>query len=495
MSIYRYGVMGAAAVYAAPGVTRVLAGYARDRTLEVLSDFVTSRSDLDRYVREERLRMADDEMASRTYNREAAFEFATSEVADFLEQLPGSGGPLRLPYATYELDAAEWSRKCGRRYRVHQRTHPMSLLARRSQETWWANLPGDVRQCFYVSCVYTGDQILARSFRWFSRLQNRGLVPGAWGSEYPTPTWPLAEAKWDKASAEQMSRESRLSEEELALDPGMFGDGTPPARSESEFWSRLDRNDDPCAYSKALDRATRSGFLGGLVCRLTGDRLRRRGRATKALEHVGAAARILVGAKEANNPLPGWWTPDLAGKSDVALGVSYLINQVGVATVKGAGAVLHPDHEGKHWTVVQVSLTTASEVLTASPQLLAFLASHVAFRPRTVELIASLRSRALHWAKKYDVPWEIVSTVLPGSVALAFMMSTHEKAAVRALNTREVAWAAETSSALRDGNVELSSGMTRNVVFQCRKWLTASSWLLERGLGAPVVWPVGLDSK
>lgn len=498
MSIYGTVVSGAAMVYAAPGVARLAAGYAVRRTLGLAVDVLTA--DVDTFVREEAQRIRDEEAHARTANRFYTFQSATSEVADWLASLPGDSR-LEWPYRQVELDPVQRSRR-SRAYQVRQRRLRLSLWARSTdQKVWYTSLPDDIRDAF-DKCVaeeYPGNEHAPKHFRWFARLQRAGIAPCAWGSEYPTHVSRMAEAGlWEEALAKPVPRSYRPGEENSQIEGGMFGDGTPPAKTESEFWSRLDRNNDPAAYSKALDKvADHSGLTSRLAARLgIGGRLRRRGRVAKALEHLGAATRELV-QNSPNNPLPGWWTPDLAGKSDVRLGVAYLLNQLPAATVEGAGALLHPDpaQEGKSWVTIQVSFPTAGETLTVSPQLLAFLASHVAFRPRTVELIASLRSRALHWAKKYDVPWEVVSICLPGTVAAAFMLSPHEKAAVRALGTREAAWAAETSSALQTGDPTLSSGMTRHVSFLCRKWLRADSWLFERGLGAPVLTPVGFASK
>jgi hypothetical protein len=237
------------------------------------------------------------------------------------------------------------------------------------------------------------------------------------------------------------------------------------------------------------DVTVEGGLLNRLVSDLKGKlRFRKRGRLTNTLGNLGS---VLGGNTRGwtaprDRDMPDWWLPDLTGRSDARRAVSWLrvwcphgirITGTGV-TSPVAGRDSRPipspvkelgEEEAPmsffHW--VELAVGTEGRVLRVCPELLARLSTYAALRPRNLELLMVLRSRALEWVKTVQLPYQDAALVLPGTIALACCLSRQEMAAVDLLGSRAVEKSVLASSSLAAGEPHLDLG----VVDSTRRWL------------------------
>lgn len=330
------------------------------------------------------------------------------------------------------------------------------------------------------------------------------LPPGELGPECPpNRVLPVGRAAWQQFSSHRAARGIRVSKAALpmAVDPG---DGGPAVRSEEELLVRKDRHVDPDAYAKALRGLADEGS-GGVkgVARQVAARFRRRGVHTQILSGLGQAVRYVQERRSGAlvEDWVGWWTPDLASQSDAKVARAFLLEHVDGATIASSGHVRWDVSKGvaeagKSTLWVDLCLPGSPERIRVAPGLLAYLSAHVVFRERSVELLHGLRSRALQWARQRDCPWEHLALVLPGTLAVASLLSVQEQAAVRVLTTRAAGWAASTSAAVKSGQFSLERGRWRWFTAQARKWARGlNDATLELPFSRPllgdVVWPRG----
>lgn len=223
----------------------------------------------------------------------------------------------------------------------------------------------------------------------------------------------------------------RLTQEYLKLYPGW------------SLWEDLRPNLEELGWLSARARLQDSdpAILVGLPCGgnrlalvsgLRSDRLRRRARWVRALEASLGGRRGVVASL-----FRGRWTPDLPSKAD-SLDVSYLLESIeNGAKLLGGGvirAVSHtapgsgasPPSETRH---VYLTLDVGGECLVVLPALLAKLRLYSLYRKRDAQLLGTLRSRAVEWCKRESLPALEADIVVAGTTALAFVASTHERAA------------------------------------------------------------------
>lgn len=130
--------------------------------------------------------------------------------------------------------------------------------------------------------------------------------------------------------------------------------------------------------------------------------------------------------------LSGRWTPDLPGSKGARSASAYFSSLlVDGARVQGATRVTVA---GGHTWVAHVNL--GSNRLLVDPQMLAALSSYACFRRRDNALVSALRLRAKEWCKKVGFPDLEASLVVPGTVALATLVSAPEAAGSELLDSR-----------------------------------------------------------
>lgn len=175
--------------------------------------------------------------------------------------------------------------------------------------------------------------------------------------------------------------------------------------------------------------------------------------ASRFLALVGEA-RLLGGGVVGRNPLPSdaWEHVSGAGvRHSPSLGWYMQVEvdrlPVGPASVKTRVAVQVPADEivpKEPNSPLHVPLRFyrvclgAGEDVVVSPDLVAHLSARVAFRPRTGELLALLRGKALEWFRRYGVADDYAALLMPGSLALAFRGSLPEVAARSVMGAAEV---------------------------------------------------------
>jgi hypothetical protein len=239
-------------------------------------------------------------------------------------------------------------------------------------------------------------------------------------------------------------------------------------------------------FVSAVETLTvKSGAIPRLANSLLGAvRLRKRGKLTNTLRAVSTAlggnTRGWVSPREEDRP--DWWLPDLAGLSDARRAISWLttwsnhsvrVTGFGVTTpMEKLSSEERKDSEKKfneaewyHW--LELSVGTEGRRLRICPELLARLSTYAVFRPRNVELLMTLRSRALEWVKTVHLPYQDAALVLPGSVAFACCLSAQEAAAVDLLSSRAMESAVKASASIQAGEPELALSWAD----QTRKWL------------------------
>lgn len=191
-----------------------------------------------------------------------------------------------------------------------------------------------------------------------------------------------------------------------------------------------------------------------------GLRLRRRGKATVALQRMGEA-------------LPGWWREGLTGCSGARIALSWIedhlrdsgvkLGRVGHASTKekeGAGApvfgvqALFESEEGSRW-------------LWLCPELVAHLYLYRAYRPVSEMVLSSLRSRARLWAEERGLSAFDLARFLAGSLMIAMLPTPDEVVSLGALRGSAAQWSVDVLGALKAGRaVPTSRGMGWADVFK-----------------------------
>jgi hypothetical protein len=249
-----------------------------------------------------------------------------------------------------------------------------------------------------------------------------------------------------------------------------FGDPLVWANTDPEF------GPDPRGYRVVSTPVQTGSFstvkstgLRGLAVRLAClTRLRKRGRTTLALRKLGnilGATRKNLGV-EWGEDAAVWWTPDLDGRSEARAAAKWIEHHFCGARIVGVGSTspncsatsdnkdLEKDLVAYSW--VEIALPGEEHKLRLCTELLAMLSSYSALRPRTVELLATLRARALMWCKSRRVPWSDVALFLPGTLVGAMLMSRQEEAAVVAMESRGMNLAVGTMGTVAAGQPRLA---------------------------------------
>lgn len=181
----------------------------------------------------------------------------------------------------------------------------------------------------------------------------------------------------------------------------------------------------------------------------TGLRLRKRGRATAALQRIGET-------------LPVWWE-DLDGLSFANRALAWFESHLGDSGVKVGKTMstMATDSDGKSTAITMVQALFSSEEgtrwLWICPELLATLHCVRIFRPASEGLLASLRSRARLWAKEIGLSVFDLSRSLAGTLVLATLPLPDEVVAVGALRGSANQWGQDVLGALSAGRVKATS--------------------------------------
>lgn len=170
---------------------------------------------------------------------------------------------------------------------------------------------------------------------------------------------------------------------------------------------------------KAFASATGCAYASTAAGGLTPSRLRRRARWVRVLQQTLGGRPGIVGRLAS-----GRWTPDLPSRYLPDSVNAFLALYDGEAKLLGGGVL--PNSMGEHHEpFVVVETRTGRRVIAIG--LLTQLNLYACFRPRTEELLAGLRSRALQWFKERAVPSYSAALVLPDAVELAFSETTVER--------------------------------------------------------------------
>lgn len=181
--------------------------------------------------------------------------------------------------------------------------------------------------------------------------------------------------------------------------------------------------------------------LAGRPEQLTRFRLRRRGWLTNVLASLSVGDQEMLvpgGGKTSSGSARSWLT---------------MINGAGVK-VLGEDRV-HFDGRGHQLqsSDVLVRVQVGETILAVSVGLYAALYKYCCYRPRTADLLASLRARAVQVSKELDMPDTYLAVVLPGTVALAHLVPELEKVSLSALGGEMGMAAGEYSEDLSKGEV------------------------------------------
>lgn len=174
-----------------------------------------------------------------------------------------------------------------------------------------------------------------------------------------------------------------------------------------------------------------AGVASSDVTAVTTARLRRRSRWVCQL-----AARLVGNPDECRDPVSrlfrGRWIPDLT--TDWRAQVVNALTALGEAGVRfhGGGTVPKMGEEGGHEVYLHVELEDGTHH-TVFPSLVGELKCHAVFRERDRDTLLALRFRALQWAKKSQLRWFDIQQGFAGSVAVAYVVSSDERAAVKAM--------------------------------------------------------------
>lgn len=157
-------------------------------------------------------------------------------------------------------------------------------------------------------------------------------------------------------------------------------------------------------------------------------RLRQRAKLTHALGESLQIKRGLLGAF-----LTGRWRPDLPRTEGPSVSAWFSALIVGGVKIVGGGLCAVGDVDQQRQPFVR--LLVGETVVTVLPGLLARLSNYSAFRKRTPNLVAALRTRAIEWCKAKGVLDVDSCLCIPGTVALAYVRSAPDEAASSIMST------------------------------------------------------------
>lgn len=174
-----------------------------------------------------------------------------------------------------------------------------------------------------------------------------------------------------------------------------------------------------------------------------GFRLRRRGRATRALESL-----CVRGSR--------WWR-DLPSSSPALTAASWLVSWTSGEVKIGTPRPITVKVEGESASAIPLHLTSAGgagQVCWVCPELVASLVCSRVFRAVDAGLLQSLRSRARLWAKERGMSDLDLSFIISGSVTFAALPQRSEVASLSLLRTDAARWSVGVLGALGQGRVE-----------------------------------------
>lgn len=209
-------------------------------------------------------------------------------------------------------------------------------------------------------------------------------------------------------------------------------------------------------------------------------RLRRRGRLTRAVEESLTKAGLGVsdaGGKTSLTIVRLWLESLSVGGAKVTAG--HLV-ELKSASPAGEGSKEKPSV--CDWLL---TIRIGGSSLDVSLGVYQALSAYACFRPRTSDLVMSLRSRAVQLGKELDYPTGYTSLCLAGSVALAMFVTKREEVAWSALGGRTGRRVGEMSSAYRDGEIPRSGLRDGVPVFGFWDHLRAR-------LSSPITWEGGI---
>lgn len=186
---------------------------------------------------------------------------------------------------------------------------------------------------------------------------------------------------------------------------------------------------------------------GKVIDLVSGFRLRRRGRLTRMLE---GAAKGFVGQEYAesggktSSDAVSTWLSVIAAEGVKLQAVQRVICREDV-DAEGANTRRVED--------VTLAVQVRGESLLVSVGLLAKLSIAAVFRPRTTDVLLALKSKAVQEAASLGLPNTYTTTVLPGTVAVAMLVSKQEWSSFGALAGSAGQYSKWQSTHLRDGTV------------------------------------------
>jgi len=174
-------------------------------------------------------------------------------------------------------------------------------------------------------------------------------------------------------------------------------------------------------YAQVANLPHASVAAGGL----TPARLRARARwACRLQEYLGGRPGVI------GRLVKGRWEPDLPSPGR-PLAVNALLATLGGGAKLLGGGVLPSSDVGVHEPFVVVQTERGREVLV--PSLYGRLTRYACFRPRDLDLLLGLKSRAQEWFREARLPECLAAVVLMPSVARAFAVSGPEASALDVL--------------------------------------------------------------
>ncbi|QJW39408.1 hypothetical protein [Botrytis cinerea umbra-like virus 1] len=186
---------------------------------------------------------------------------------------------------------------------------------------------------------------------------------------------------------------------------------------------------------------------GKIIDLASGYRLRRRGRLTRMLE---GAAKGFVGKEYAesggktSSDAVSTWLSIIASEGVKLQAVQRVICQEG----QGAAGV-----ETRRVEDVALTVQVRGETLLVSVGLLSKLSIAALYRPRTTDVMLALKSKAVQEASSLGLTNTYTATVLPGTVAVAMLVSKQEWASYGALAGSAGQYSKWQSTHLRDGSI------------------------------------------
>jgi hypothetical protein len=189
-----------------------------------------------------------------------------------------------------------------------------------------------------------------------------------------------------------------------------------------------------------------------------GIRLRRRGKMTRAIE--SSVRKTMAEAGSVAGGQTSHWT--------ARLWLETLQSSAGVKVTAGHQVELTPPHDKEgvttpgvyDWTLVVV---VGGIELAVSLGMYVGLFAYACFRPRTAELVLSLRSRGMQLSRELGMSTAHGAFCLPGSVALAMVVTRHEARSWSSLGGDVGDYTAKVASQFATGTV-LPTSLTGTVV-------------------------------